>query len=365
MIELRSGDREAFFDVPFNIYGQHDNYVSPMRSDLYRMLDADKNPLFTSGNPFAFWTAHLEGKVIGRIIALVHRQSNQRHGTQRAQFGFFDCADDAQAAKALLDAAIAFARQQHCNELVGNFNLTAMQQCGVMTAGFTAQAYTDMVAGPVYLPKLLQENGFSPYFPMTTFELDLAMATPPHVDFDALESSGYHFAPIKKSVFKERFEQARVVLNDGFDQNPMFVPLTPEEFHFQAGEMSAILDPRLSSVLMHEDAPVGTVICIPDLNGFIAATRSHFSLLTPWHFLRYRLQRRRAVIIFYSVAREYQGRGLMAAMLTRTITELRAAGYQRLGITWIAEVNTASLRQMEKFGAKPLHQLHLFRRELA
>jgi GNAT superfamily N-acetyltransferase len=365
MIELRSGDRASFFEVPFNVYRQSDHYVSPMRSDIYRMLDANKNPLFINGNPFAFWTVHREGKAIGRIIALVHRQSNQRHGTQRAQFGFFDCAHDSQAANALLNAAIEFARQQNCNELVGNFNLTAMQQSGVMTGGFAAQAYTDMVVGPAYLPKLLEENGFSAYFPMTTFELDLAMATPPDVDFDLLQSSGYHFAPIKKSVFKERFEQARIVLNDGFAQNPMFVPLTPEEFHFQAGEMSAILDPRLSSILLHEDAPVGTVICIPDLNGFIAATRSRFSFFTPWHFLRYRLQRRRAVIIFYSVARAYHGRGLMAAMLTRTINELRAAGYQHLGITWIAEVNHASLRQMEKFGAKPLHQLHLFRRELA
>ena len=91
------------------------------------------------------------------------------------------------------------------------------------------------------------------------------------------------------------------LLNDGFDQNPMFVPLTPDEFRFQAGEMMSILDPRLSSVLLKNGRPVGTIVCTPDLNGLLAATRSRIGLLTPFHYLRYRLRRRRAVIIFYSV----------------------------------------------------------------
>jgi GNAT superfamily N-acetyltransferase len=364
MMELRQGDRRAFFDVPFNAYRPEDGYVSPLRSDIYRMLDGSKNPLFLHGNPFAFWTAHRDGQAIGRIIALVHQESNERHGTNRAQFGFFDCADDAEAASALLHAAEQFAREHRCEELAGNFNLTAMQQAGVMTGGFGAQAFTDMVVNPPHIPELLTKNGYEAYFPMSTFVLDLAKATLPSVGFDDVQKRGFTFALIEKAVFKERFEEARIVLNDGFDRNPMFVPLTPDEFDFQAGEMTSILDPRLSSILMHDGKPVGTVICIPDLNGFLSATRSRVGLFTPFHFLRYRLRRRRAVIIFYSVAKDHHGRGLMGAMLTRTINALREARYEKLGITWIADENAASLRQMEKIGAKPLQKLHLFRKTL-
>lgn len=362
-IDLREGDSDAFFDVPFHIYDPTVGYVSPLKSDIARMLDPTKNPLWTSGNPYRFWTAHRNGRPVGRIVALVHKQSNFTHGWNRAQFGFFDCADDANAAAALLGAAEAFARDQGCTELVGNFNLTAMQQCGVMTQGFGRRAYTDMVVGAQHLPGLLEANGFERYFPMTTFELNLADAMLP--EEWGVDGGGYSFAPIKRRNFPERMEEARAVLNDGFADNPMFVPLTQEEFIFQAGEMSGILDPRLSSVLIHEGRPVGTVICIPDLNGFLAATRSRIGLLTPFHFLRFRLKRRRAVIIFYSVVRDLHGRGLMGTMLARTIRELRAAGYEALGITWIADANKASLRQMEKLGAHPLHQLHLFRKQWA
>ena len=55
----------------------------------------------------------------------------------------------------------------------------------------------------------------------------------------------------------------------------------------------------------------------------------------------------------------------MGAMLARTVAALKAAGYAQLGITWIADVNAASLRQMERLGAKPLQRLHLFRKDVA
>ena len=361
-LELREGDATAFFEAPFQAYPPEIGYVSPLRSDILRMLDPDKNPLWQVGNPFAYWTVHRGGRTLGRIVAHLHQASNARHGWQRAQFGFFDCADDAETGGALLGAAEGFARDHGQRELVGNFNLTAMQQCGVMTGGFAQRAYTDMVVGAPYLPALLEANGFCRFFPMTTFEIDVTRA---RIDARPPDPARFAFAPIANRVLSKRMEEARQVLNDGFSDNPMFVPLTEAEFQFQAGEMSAILDPRLSSVLLDNGEPVGTIICIPDLNGFLQATKSRIGLLTPLHFLRYRLRRKRAVTIFYSVARRAHGQGIMGAMLDRTLSALREAGYESLGVTWIADENPASLRQMEKLGARPLHQLHLFRKDLA
>ncbi|OJW67342.1 MAG: GNAT family N-acetyltransferase [Sphingomonadales bacterium 63-6] len=361
-LTLREGDASAFFDAPFNAYPDAVGYVSPMRGDIMRMLDPGRNPLWTAGNPYRFWTVHRGDRPVGRIIAHLHRASNARWGWKRAQFGYFDCAEDSEAARLLLNAAEDFARDEGMDELVGNFNLTAMQQCGVMTGGFEKTAYTDMIVGAPWLPGMLEANGFARFFPMTTFEIDLAKAAPPPA---ALDPAHFTFAPIRKSTFPERMEEARLLLNDGFHDNPMFVPLTPEEFQFQAGELSTILDPRLSSVLKQDGVPVGVIIAIPDLNGFLKATRSRIGLATPWHFLRYRMNRKRAVIIFYSVARAAHGQGIMSAMLTHTLERVRAAGYETVGGTWIADENPASLRQVEKMNGRWLHKLHLFRKDLA
>jgi Acetyltransferase (GNAT) family. len=157
----------------------------------------------------------------------------------------------------------------------------------------------------------------------------------------------------------------RVVLNDGFANNPMFVPLAAEEMRFQAEDLSHVLDPRITALVHDDRGPVGVVLCIPDLNPMLRAMGSRLGVTAPWHFLRFRLlPRRRAVIIFYSVAARIQGQGLNGAMLHRVTTALRAAGYRSLGLTWIADVNAASLRQVERLGARQLHRLHLFTKAL-
>lgn len=362
MGELVERDFDAFFQVPFEVYERDAPYVSPMKADLCRYLSAQKNPLFSSDEDFTFFVVKRDGKAIGRIVVHCHNAANQRFGTRRASFGFFDCIQDLGVSEQLLNTVTEWASAKGFDELVGNFNLTAMQQCGVQTGGFGNSAFTDMIVNPPYIPKLLAANGFEPFFPMTTFEVDLTTASQP---VSARPTSvGQEYAPIRRRDFKARMEEARQVLNDGFAQNPMFVPLTQEEFRFQAGEMMAILDPRLSSILTEDGKPIGVVICIPDLTGFFRATRSRINALTPWHFLRHRLNRKRAVIVFYSVSQLFQGRGVMGQMLARTFQTLRDSGYERLGVTWIADINQPSLRQMERLGAAPLHRLHLFRKAL-
>ena len=365
MIKLVENDKAAFFETTFNIYDDTDNYVAPMKSDIFRFLDAKKNPLFSCGNPFKFWVVFEGGKPVGRIIANIHRQSNELHSIKRAQFGFFDCKNDDKIAKILLDVAAEFASEYGMTELVGNFNLTAMQQAGIVTEGFGVKTYTDMVVNPPYIPKLLEKNGFIRFFPMSTFTLDVANATINAPDYEEFTARGFSFAPILRKDFKKRMEEARIVLNDGFSENPMFVPLTSEEFTFQAQEMMSILDPRLSAIVHHDGKPVGTIICIPDLNGFMKDSKSRYNFMTLFNFIKYRFNRKRAVIIFYSVAKEFHKMGINPAMLGHVIKALKVGGYEELGITWIADINKASLRQIEKIGAKKLQGLHLFKKEIS
>jgi GNAT superfamily N-acetyltransferase len=367
--EVCEGDFDGFFEAPFAAYGPDSLYVTPMRSDLKRYLDPRKNPLMAKGGgELAFFAARRDGRPVGRITAHIHPASNARYGWRRCQFGFFDCADDLEAASALLGAAEAFARARGCDELAGNFNLTAMQQIGVMTEGFENAPYTDMVWGPPHLPRLLEACGYERFFPVSTFEIDVARIPPDALLGERqkaiLNSDRWSWRPIARKQFAQRLEEARQCLNDGFYDNPMFVPLTPEEFQFQAGEMMWIVDPRIAAIAARDGEAAGAVVCIPDLNPFIRAVRGLYGLLAPIVFLRERLRRTRAVIIFYSVKRELHSQGLAGAMLQRVTTALRAGGYRTCGVTWIADSNAASLRQVEKLGARRLHRLHLFRKPL-
>lgn len=367
-LEIRENDVDAFFDVPFRVYPRSSPYTSPLRSDIARALDVRKNPLFGGAGKGVrrVLTAHRGGEAVGRIVAHVHGASNALYEERRGNFGFFDCADDPQVASRLLDAAESFVASQGCDRLVGNFNLTAMQQIGVVTGGFEGIPYVDMQYNPPHIPRLLEAAGFRRVFPMTTFEVSLdsfddsGLRTP--AAEERLRDPELRWEELRKRDFDRILEDVRHVLNDGFANNPMFVPLTREEMRFQAQDLSLIIDPRITALVHDAEGPAGALLCIPDLNPLLRNLRSRLGLLAPWYFLKHRLRRRRAVVIFCSVAQRHQARGLAPAMLLRMTLALKRHGYESFGVTWIWDGNRGSLRQMERLGARPLHRLDLFER---
>ncbi|MFQ6547480.1 N-acetyltransferase family protein [Aestuariibius sp. 2305UL40-4] len=361
-IEIRTGDFEAFFQAPFEAY-EGQSYVSPLKADLKRFVSPAENPLFDGADDIAIFTAHRDDKPIGRITAHVHRASNDAHGLNTAYFGYFDCADDAEAARALLTAAEEWAKARGFDTLVGNFNLTAMQMIGVQTGGFDHPAYSDCMAGPPHLPRLLEANGFKPFFPMSTYDIDLA-------DWDRRAGpartlpTDLTFAPITRRTLAARLDDARQVLNESFSDNPMFVPVSKAEYDFQAKDLKWVMDMRLSAVVHSEGKPVGALIAIPDLNPLLKRIGSQLSLSTPIHYMHHRLTNRRMVVVYYGVLPAWRGRGLTLIMLDHVLRAALKAGYRQAGGTWISEENIASLRQKEKLGARTLQSLHLFRKSL-
>jgi GNAT superfamily N-acetyltransferase len=368
LIEIRTEDFNAFFDAPFACYGRDTHFVTPMKSDLKRSLDAKKNPLYRHFARRTWFTAHRDGKIVGRILAQVHDASNQLHGLKRASFGLFDCIDDQQVAAALLGAAADWGRQQGCTELAGSFNLTITQMIGVVTEGHDHPAYTYQDWSPPHIARLIEACGFEPFFPMRTYELDVTTLDPERLlDGKARNLVGdpdFEVRPIRRRDLTARLLEANAVLNDSFAKNAMFVPLTEEEFIFPCAGMTLIIDEELSWVAYRRGEPVGVLLCIPDLNPFLKATDFRIKWSTPWLLWRFRKRQTRASVIFFAVKQQWHGLGINPLLLHRCVSAMKRKGFATLGISWVSDGNQASQRQMQKLGAKPLHRLHLFRKAI-
>lgn len=369
MYTLRERNFESFFRAPFNAYGSNSPYVSPLADDLARFLDAAQNPLFKYGGPFTYFSVERDGVPVGRIVAHVHLRSNIQYGESKSYFGYFDCTDDPDAARVLLTAAEDFGRAQGCTEIAGNFNLTAMQSIGVLVDGFEHAPFTDQVWSPPHVASLLRQQGYEACFPMTTHTIPIDEVDPAQFLGDKqrelLADPAFRVDPVSRRHLARDLDAARMILNDGFAQNPMFVPLTQEEFLFQAKDMMWIVDPRISAVARYNGEVIGALLCIPDLNPLLRSIGSSLSARAVLPFLRARFgPKDRAIIIYYSVARSFHNRGVNGVLMNRVFAGLRGAGYRQLGGTWIADINGPSLRQVEKIGGRPMHRLALFRKSL-
>lgn len=367
-IALREGDFQALFQAPFACYGKDAFIASPLEGDLRRVLDARRNPLFRHYARRTWFTAHRDGRIVGRILASIHDAGNRLHGTRRGQFGLFDCVDDAQVAGTLLGAAADWLRERDCDDIAGPFDLTITQVIGAVTDGFEHQPYAYQGWSPPHVARLLQAHGFERFYPMRTFEVDLATADPGRLAGPAqralLSNRDWSFEPLRRFGLGRSLREACAVLNDGFARNPMFVPLADEEFLFASAGMALVMDGAISCIARHRGHPAGIVLCLPDLNPMLHASGYRLGWRTPAAWWRHARRNRRAAAVFYSVRHEHHGQGVNGAMLHRVLTAMRARGYQTLGVSWISDGNGASLRQMEKLSARPLHRLHLFRKAL-
>jgi len=368
MLELRERNFRAFFEAPEHAYGPRSPFVSVFDADLERFLDERKNPLLRDFGALTYFTAHRDGRAIGRLTAHVHDASNRRHGWNRSCFGYFDCADDPEAAALLLGAAEQWGRARGHDEIWGNFNLTAMAPAGVVTEGFEHPPYSDQLWNPPHLPRLLEQAGYAAEFPMSQFEIELSAVDPAAVlrpeHRELLDDPSFTWGRVQVRGLDRLIPEICDCFNDGFDRNPMFVPLTHEEFQFQAKDLMWVIDSRISSVVRQGDEVVGILLCIPDLNPLLRQCRSRFGPLTLPRLLLYRRRCRRAVVIIQGVRQRLQNRGLGAVMIHLVLKALREARYEKLGVTWISDENIPSLRGAMRGGARPLHRLKLFRKSL-
>jgi GNAT superfamily N-acetyltransferase len=362
-------DFSSFFDVPFAQYGEGQRYVSPLRSDLAVLLDGDRNPSFRGRDRVTFFTVVRDGVPMGRISAQIHDAANERWDAHSGSFGFFDCADDPVVSRLLILAASTWLSERGCDDMVGNFNLTAMQEIGVVTEGHDRAPFLAQVHNPSWTAALLERSGLEPTFPMTSWRLPLRHVDPASLRGPRQEQLAgeptFSVTPVTRGNFRRSMAATHELLNASFDDNPFFVPLDRSEFELQASQMLWILDPRISFIVHLNGAPAGVIACLPDVNPLLRRTRSRLSFSTPWHYARFRARRRRATLVFGGVRPELQNRGMAGLLLEHAIRGLQGAGYDELGITWISDSNHPSLRQMEKLGAERLHRLALYRRSLS
>lgn len=238
-----------------------------------------------------------------------------------------------------------------------------MLQIGIVTDGFAHAPDTDQVWTPPHPPRHLAAAGFAPRFPMTTHETDLSTVDPEALlgprQRDLLASGRLTWKPVTRRTIAARLEDARHVLNDSFETNPMFVPMSREEYRFRAKGLAWVVDPRISTILHEDGAPVAAAVCIPDQNPLLARIGPRPDPSAPLLWPRHRRAGDRAVLICLGTVARPQSRGVAAILMHRLPTSLRAAGYATMGSTRIRDGNAASLRQTENLGARPMHRLPL------
>ena len=356
-------ERAEFIRLPRAIYPKDSPWVRPPDMVVNGYLD-ETNPLFRNGVGQAFLVRRNQ-RPVGRIMAHVWKRHQRLHGEQVGYFGFFECEDDPQAASLLFQAAMEFVREHKCEILRGPFNMTGMQEAGILVDGFDKAPAVDMVYTAPWYPALLANYGFQKCLEMETRSNEDVMSLNPDAAvgrYRNTEAAGAvqlrHLSSLHRNA---EMELVREVVNASFLGNWGFVPINREEWELQTAALLPILDPSLVILATVQDVAVGVTLAVPDFNRVFRKTNGW--LLHPASLLLFGKSRlKEVVVILCAVRKQYQGLGIARLLNAELLRNMRKGGYRSWSTTWIGAGNNPSLASSDAFGMTRRHTVAMYER---
>ena len=126
---------KEFLHFPLTLYKDMPAFVPPLLMDDADTLDPKKNPAYEFCDA-AMYLAFKDGKLAGRVAAIVNRKANAEWNHDQVRFGWFDFIDDREVSKALLDAVEAFGRERGMTTILGPLGFTDFDPEGMLVEGF-------------------------------------------------------------------------------------------------------------------------------------------------------------------------------------------------------------------------------------
>ena len=146
---------EKFIQFHYDLYRGNEYDVPNLHSDEINTLSADKNPAFDFCEA-QYFLAYKDGKVAGRVAAIINHKANNRWQQQRVRFGWIDFIDDIEVSKALLSAVEVWGREKGMKEVVGPLGFTDMDPEGMLTWGFDQLGTMPTIYNYPYYPEHIE-----------------------------------------------------------------------------------------------------------------------------------------------------------------------------------------------------------------
>ena len=352
-------------ELPYALYREDPYWVPPLRIAQRDILNTRKHPFYANAEA-RFFLALRDGRVVGRIAAVLDRAYNRFQGEEAGFFGFFETIRDQEVATALLDAARQFLTAKGVKVLRGPVSPSTNYECGLLVEGFDSPPMVMMTYNPPWYAGLIENAGWRKAKDLYAYRSstgEVSQARVMRVAERAARSNGVRVRPIEMKRFWEDVEKIWEVYNSAWERNWGFVPMSRDEFFHSAKDMKQVLKPEFVLIGEAGGNVVGFALALPDVNGALKHADGRLFPFGLLKILYYQRLVRSLRVIALGVVREYQPAGLGAAFYAALMRNATRLGYdQQCEMSWILEDNVLMNRSLEAMGARRYKTYRIYER---
>ncbi|MBF1619440.1 MAG: N-acetyltransferase [Prevotella sp.] len=333
-------DLKAFIECHYDLY-EGNQYDAPnLYSDELNTLSKDKNAAFDFCEA-EYFLALKEGKVVGRVAAIINNKANEKWDKKDVRFGWIDFIDDMEVSKALLKAVEDYGREKGMTSVVGPLGFTDMDPEGMLIWGFDQLGTMATIYNYDYYPKHMEKlGGWEKDNDYVEYRLDVPETAPEKYTKIAEMVEKRYNLHARKLTKKEIFEggygkKLFDLINVTYSHLYGFSELSERQIDQYVKMYFPLADLDLITVVEDgnkDNQLVGLAITIPSLTR--ALQKCHRGRLFPfgwWHLLRAIKFHKTEVVdlLLIGVLPEYRSKGANSLVFADLIPR-----YVKYGFKW-------------------------------
>lgn len=338
MVEIREvrtrSELKKFVDYPNVLYRDVPQYVPPMIGDDLSDWNPKKNPAFEYCEAKC-WLAWRDGRIVGRIGAILSRRANEKWGLNRMRFTQVDFIDDFEVSSALFRTVEDFARQKGCDEVHGPLGFTDLDREGMLVEGFDRRSMFITYYNHPYYITHLERLGYGKDVDWVEMLVDVPyderiVSRMDKLAERVLKSNRLHIIEVRRrSDYKPLVEKVFHLVNTAYSGLYGTVPLDERQIKRYASKFIPLINPDLACFVADEqDKLVAFGVSAPSMAEAMKKSRGR---LFPTGFIGILKALRvndTLDLFLIAVTPEYQNKAVNAILLNHVLK-----GCHKMGIT--------------------------------
>ena len=332
-------DLKTFIEFHYDLYEGSEYDVPNLYSDELNTLSKDRNAAFEFCEA-EYYLAYKDGKLAGRVAAIINNRANERWGRKSVRFGWIDFVDDREVSAALLKAVEDYGKAKGMTEVVGPLGFTDMDPEGMLTYGFDQLGTMPTIYNYAYYPQHIEQmDGWEKDNDYVEYKLMVPEKIPEKYTKIAKMIEKRYNLHVKKLTRKEIYKDGygkRIfqLINDTYKDLYGFSELSEKQIEQYVDMYLPMADLNLITLIEDWNADhklVGVGITIPSLAR--ALQKCHRGRMFPfgwWHLLRaIKYHKTKGVdLLLMGVLPEYRMKGANALMFSDLIPRYQAYGFE-------------------------------------
>ena len=289
-------EMRAFVRFNYELYKDCTYAVPDLLEDTLETLDPKRNPAFRFCQA-AFFLARKEGRIVGRVAAIINTRANERWGRKEVRFGWIDFIDEPEVSQALIETVEKWGKERGMTGIVGPLGFTDLDPEGMLIDGFDQLSTLNTIYNYPYYPQHLARLGFQKetgwverkvFIPKGEHEANNAKYF--RIAQVAEERYGFrlrHFRS-KNEIRKGGYvEKMLGVINKSYVNLYGYSELDEQQMQWYAKRFLQMLDRQYLSVVENSQGEIiGVGVCMPSLSRAVQKAKAKLFPFGWWHIIR-------------------------------------------------------------------------------